>query len=137
MPKLTLTPLKSSELPRNFRLIRLELAREAGHPAGSAAHGYKIVAPLDAQDHLDAETWHQHRDACRVAHFRADEEDEIGHLIRRPGGSWAFHYDVQGNDPDEAGYRFESERFVVGEYVSIHEADRMHTFRVISVEHVR
>ena len=136
MPRLR-PATQNRDLPRNFRLIRLELAREAAHPAGSAAYGYNIVAPLDVDDHLDAETWRQHRDACRIVHFRAGDDDEIGHLVHRPGGSWAFHYDVQGTDSDEAGYRFESECFVVGEYVSVREADGMHTFKVMSVEHVR
>ena len=121
-------------LPRSFRRIRLELAREPGHPAGSAQIGYEFVAPLTAEDHIDAEAWKQHRAYCGVVRFRPGEEHEHGHLIRRPGGSWAFHYDVSGDEDDEAGYRFDAERFVVGEYVSIREDDGLHTFRVISVE---
>ena len=39
---------------------------------------------------------------------------------RKPLG---LHYDIKGADDDEAGYRFSDERFVVGEYVSIHEAE--------------
>ena len=33
-----------------FQHIRLELAREPGHPAGDPASGYDIVAPLDDQN---------------------------------------------------------------------------------------
>lgn len=123
-------------LPHNFRLIRLELAREPAHPAGSAEHGYRIVAPLDTNDRLDADAWRQHRDSCRVVHFRPGADDEIGHLVHRPGGSWAFRYDIRGTSEDEAGYRFDNERFVIGEYVSVHEDGGVHTFRVTSVEHV-
>ncbi len=122
-------------LPRSFRLIRLKLAREAGHPEGSWQHGYTIVAPLDAEGRIDAEVWKSHQSACRVRRFRRDEEDDIGHLVRI-GSGWGFHYDLQGDDPDEVGFRFAEERFVLGEYVSIHEKDGLHTFQVASVEHV-
>jgi hypothetical protein len=123
-------------LPRSFRKIRLELAREKGHPAGSAGRGYIIVAPLDQDRRFDAATWKEHRDACRVVRFRSGEDDDIGHLVHRPGGSWAFRYDIRGDEDDEAGYRFENEHFEVGEYVSVREADATHTYRVISVESV-
>lgn len=129
-------PVHAADLPNNFRRIRLELAREPGHPMGSARIGYTLLVPLDENDRIDADTWKAHRDACRVVRFRPDEDDEIGHLVRKPGGSWALHYDVSGDDDDEAGYRFNDERFVVGEYVSIRDDDGMHTFRVVSVEHL-
>src|SRR5262245_21897839 len=35
-----------SDLPAEFRHIRLELAREPGHPQGSSNTGYDLVAPL-------------------------------------------------------------------------------------------
>lgn len=124
-----------SGLPRAFRRIRLELAREPQHPAGSRRHGYVFVAPIDEAGRLDAKLWKQHRDECRVVRFRPDDED-VGHLVRTNGGNWAFHYDVGGDEEDETGYRFGDERFVVGEYVSIQEDGAMHTFRVTAVESV-
>ncbi len=30
--------------------------------------------------------------------FAPDETDEKGHLVRKPGGSWAFRYDITGDD---------------------------------------
>lgn len=128
-------PAKLS-LPRQFREIRLELAREAHHPEGSRQHGYRLIAPLDAEGRIDASLWELNRDACRVVRFRPDEEDEIGHLVQRGKGPWAFHYDIKGKDDDEAGYRFADEKFLLGEYVSIHEADGLRTFQVTSVEHL-
>ena len=122
-------------LPREFREIRLELARETGHPEGDREHGYRMIAPLNGDSRIDAALWKTHHDACRVVRFRPNEEDDVGHLVRR-GHYWAFHYDVKGDVGDETGYRFADERFVVGEYVSLHEEDGMHTFRVASVEHV-
>ncbi|HEY5226516.1 MAG TPA: hypothetical protein VIJ06_06980 [Methylovirgula sp.] len=124
------------EFPPNFRRIRLELAREKGHPIGSSGSGYVLVVPLDAGAHLDTGTWREHRELCRVIRFRPEEPDDIGHLIRRPGGSWAFHYDLAGTIDDEAGHRLEQDRFVSGEYISITEEHGAHTFQIVSVEHI-
>ena len=54
------------------------------------------------------------------------------------GAAWAFHYDVVGDeDDDEAGFKFDSHRFAVGEYVSIREHDgETRTFIVESVRPV-
>jgi hypothetical protein len=129
-------PHTQRDFPANFRRIRLELAREKGHPVGSSASGYVLVAPLDANSRLDAAGWREHRDLCRVIRFRPEEPDDIGHLIRRPGGSWAFHYDVSGVIDDEAGHRLDRDRFVAGEYVAIEEDHGPHTFQVAFVEHI-
>ena len=40
------------------------------------------------------------------------------------------------NQPDEVGYHFADERFIVGEYVSINERGKMHTYRVTSVSYL-
>ena len=116
--------------------IRLELARDHDFPSGSPNHGYEFTAPLNEAGHIDAEEWHKERDHCRVLRFWQGEEDEVGHLVRKPGGSWAFHYDILGDeDDDEAGYRFGDHAFVPGEYVSIKEHDDvLRTFRVVTVQ---
>lgn len=117
--------------------IRLELARGKGHPDGSSHHGYEFVAPLDASGHLDAGAWKQHRDRCRVRRFWGSEADDIGHVIHRPGGSWAFTYDIDGDEDDEAGYRLNQHTFNIGDYVSIRDEDgELHTFRVVRSETV-
>ena len=124
------------KLPPNFRQIRLELAREKDHPAGSAAFGYTIFAPLDKDGRIDPQLWDSFRDFCRVVRFRPNEDEAIGHIVRRPGGSWAFHYDIRGKEDDETGYHLQDEKFELGEYVSIREQDDMHTFQVMSVERI-
>ena len=131
-----LTALTKEDFPVNFRRIRLELAREKGHPVGSASSGYIVIAPLDSMARIDSAAWRENRELCRVVRFRPDEADSIGHLIRRPGGSWAFHYDVEGTIDDEAGHRLETESFVTGEYISIMEEHGPRTFQVASVEHI-
>ena len=124
-------------LPSEFRRIRIELAREPGHPQGSRSTGYELLAPLDGSQRLAPELWKRHREECRVRRFHEGEEDRFGRLARRPGGSWYFDYDAAGSSDDEAGYRLGSERFVPGEYVSVADNHgHMHTYRVVSVQPV-
>ena len=67
----------------------------------------------------------------------ANEEDDIGHLVHRPGGSWGFTYDLAGDEGDEAGFKLSSHVFIPGEYVSIRDDDgNLHPFRVVTVEDV-
>ena len=115
--------------------IRLELARDHEHPEGSSAIGYEFAAPLDAAHKIDAEEWRKLRENCRVVRFRPGEADDIGHLIRKGGGSWAFHYDIDSDEEDdEAGFRFGDHAFTLGEYVSIRDGKVMHTYLVVSVK---
>jgi hypothetical protein len=136
MPNSHPTPILNASLPAQFRQIRLQLAREAGHPDGDAAVAYVLIAPLDAEDRIDASLWRAHREACRVARLRPDSEPRPGQLVHRSGGGWAFHYPDASNTPDEAGFHFADERFVAGEYVSINETGKMHTYRIVSVSHL-
>lgn len=123
------------DLPTNFRSIRLELAREPGHPEGSSHIGYTVIAPLDKEGRLDVETAREYKQECRVVRFHAGRELEEGYLRRRPGGSWAFHYDFDdGDEDDDPAYRLGEHRFVGGEYVTIQEDEGEHTYRVISAE---
>jgi hypothetical protein len=119
-----------------LRKIRLELARDSDFPDGSRHHGYELVAPLDRDGRIDPVEWSRHRARCRVRRFWADEDDEVGHVVRKPGGAWAFHYDIHAEeDDDETGYRLAQHKLQLGEYVSIrdHDDDRLRTFRVVSV----
>ena len=121
----------------SLKKIRLNLARTKEHPNGSARHGYEFVAPLDADGHIDADGWKKAREKCRVRRVWGGEEEDIGHLVHRPGGSWAFRYDIAGDEDDEAGYRFGAHAFNVGEYVSIRDEDGdLHTFQVVTVQSV-
>jgi hypothetical protein len=126
-----------TQLPHAFKRIRLELARSREFPNGSAQHGYELVAPLDADAHIDVGLWQKYRDNCRVRRFWGDGE-EIGYLVHKPGGSehahWIFDYHKTTQHDDEFGYRFGAHAFRFGEYVSIRgEAGEVGTFRVVSV----
>ena len=87
---------------------------------------------------IDQQLWHKQRDHCGVRRFWAGQDDKVGRLVHKPGGSeharWVFDYDPKRVDDDEAGYRFGAHTFAPGEYVTISNQDEEHTFRVVSVE---
>ena len=118
--------------------IRLELARDRDFTEGSRERGYEFIAPLSDEGRILVPEWNVMRDRCHVRRFWANEPDEIGHLIRKPGGSWAFHYDLLGDPEDEeTGYRFGDHKFLLGEYVSIKEHDGvLRTFQVVAIQPV-
>ncbi|KQW20618.1 hypothetical protein ASC80_10285 [Afipia sp. Root123D2] len=130
-----LKPILNASLPAQFRQVRIVLAREPGHPEGDTEVAYTFIAPIDTEGRINEKLWRAHRDACRVARHRPNEESQLGHLVYHAGG-WGFHYDGEANLPDEAGYHFGDERFVVGEYISINEHGQMHTYRVTTVSHL-
>jgi hypothetical protein len=111
--------------------IRLELARTHDHPQGANSIGYEFAAPLAADGRIDPKAWEKNREHCRVVRFRPGEADDIGHLVRKPGGSWAFHYDIHSDEEDdESGYRFGDHQFRIGEYVSVREDDELMPYQV-------
>jgi hypothetical protein len=120
-----------------LKKIRLELARSHEHPEGARDIGYEFAAPLDDKGRINPDEWQKNRDHCRVRRFRPGEDDDIGHLVRKPGGSWAFHYDIHSDEEeDESGYRFGDHEFRPGEYVSVREDDGLHTYKVVRVQPV-
>jgi hypothetical protein len=117
-----------------LKRIRLELARDREYPAGSRERGYDFIAPLDDQGHLVASEWRSERDKCRVRRFWPGTHDEIGRLVHKPGGSWAFDYNPKSTTDDEPGFKFDKHTFVPGEYVSVTEHDKVQrTFFIKSV----
>lgn len=132
---MTAKAMSKTEAERLLRHVHLELARDHEHPSGSARHRYEFIAPIGPDGLLSADAWRHTRERCRVKRVWGDAPSEIGHLVHKPGGSWAFHYDVMGDaDHDESGYKFGSHKLVPGEYVSIKEQDGvMRTFLVKAV----
>jgi hypothetical protein len=122
---------------KGLKTIRLNLARTKEFPNGSERHYYRFTAPLDRDGHLDAAGWKKHRDHCRVVRSWGDEEEDIGHLVHRPGGSWGFTYDIDGDEGDESGWKLSTHKFVPGEYVSIRDDEgELQPFIVVTVEDV-
>ncbi len=119
--------------------ISLRLARCAEFPDGSDAHGYEIVAPLDAEGMLDAEAWRVLRDHCRVRRIMPGEAVRHGRLTHRAGGqdgaTWTIDYDDRTDEDDEDGFRLGKHRFAPGEYVSIRDDEgELRTFTVTQIK---
>lgn len=118
----------------SLKRIRLELARDHDFPEGSRDRGYEFAAPLDPDGRLAAAEWKKVREQCRVQRFWLGETTEIGRLVHKRGGTWAFDYDPARESDDETGFKLSAHRFLPGEYVSFKEHDGvMRTFRVAAV----
>ncbi|MGB3809295.1 MAG: hypothetical protein WA943_04305 [Parvibaculum sp.] len=116
--------------------VRLTLARNEDYPAGSAAHGYDLVVPLDKAMRLDAEGWRAEAKKCVVRRFWEGEPDQVG-LLRHIGRGWAIDYDAKTIEADEPFFKLDRHEFQNGEYISVTEQDgEMQTFRIVSVEPV-
>ena len=114
----------AGQADRMLQRVRLELARCHDFPNGSHAHGYDFIVPIDQNGHIDLDAWRLVRERCRVRRFWEGDPDEVGHVVHKRGGAWAFHYDIRGDAAhDEPGYHFETHKLMPGEYVSIKEQD--------------
>lgn len=113
-----------------FHHIRLELAREPGHPHGDSHDGWDLVAALDDDGHLDLAACRAAPERCRVRRFVRDATIATGHLRHGFGDRWIFDLDG-GAELDAVGFRLADERFVLGEYVSIVSATgETHTYGI-------
>lgn len=83
-----------------LKRIRLELARDHDFPNGSRERGYEFVAPLNDDGLLNAADWKKQRERCRVKRFWPGEPSELGHLVHKPGGAWAFDYNPDTTTDD-------------------------------------
>ncbi|MDP2116961.1 MAG: hypothetical protein Q8J71_06165 [Brevundimonas sp.] len=133
---ITTTQFNESDAMTQFHHIRLELAREPGHPAGAPSEGYDIVAPLDGEGRLDGEALRGEAERGHVRRFSRDETVSKGQLRQGPGGRWIL--DMEDGDAEDAvGFRFGEECFVVGEYVSLSlPSGDQHTYVVARVVEV-
>ena len=118
--------------PLGFHHIRLELAREPGHPAGDPDTGYDIIAPLDADRRLDAKLWRDVPDRCRVRRFSGAATLALGRLRHAAPDRWYLDFEP-GEADDVHGFRLADERFETGEYVGLATAEEAHTYVVVRV----
>jgi hypothetical protein len=116
-----------------LKTIRLELARNPGHPEGDLGHGYIFRAPLDHNGRFDRFSWAANKELCAVKRLEQGEDVEDGLLVLNRSGQWVFSY-RPGTEDDETLFRLADHRFREGEYVSVTEHDGVQrTFRVASV----
>jgi len=118
-----------------FHHIRLELAREPSHPEGDRAEGYDIIAPLRADRRLDAETWRDVPDRCRVRRFGGGATLAFGRLRHAGPDRWFLDFEP-GEADDVHGFRLANEAFQTGEYVSLSHDGQAHTYVVARAEPV-
>ena len=126
---------------RMLKKIRLALARGPGHPEGDQSDGYEFVAPLGPDFRIDSEAWKAVRLLCSVHRIENGQIAQRGHLAHHPGGSggatWRFEYTDEAGRASgyDYGFHLADRAFVVGEYVSLKEADEetTKTYRVASV----
>ena len=115
--------------------IRLELARMAGFPQGSSAHGYEFVVPLTRDGHIDAAAWHAVKDKCWVRRFWGQEEEERGFVRRHGAHGWYLDYRGHDASDDEPFFKLDKHQLVKGGYVSITEHDHVQRpFKIVAVE---
>jgi hypothetical protein len=115
----------------NWQTIRLELARSAGFPEGSATRAYLLRLPLDEQGFVDGETLRRKPQQATVRRFWPSEPDQHGHVERADGG-WIFR--CQQGPSGEAITRFGSQALLPDEQVLLEEPDGTRlTFRVASI----
>lgn len=117
-----------------LKKITLELARTQNYPQGSSECGYEILAPLDAQGHLDTEIWKTRKENCTVRRFWKNEDDQRGHLVHHRGNHWAIEYE-NDNVNEEPIFRFNKHVFAEGEYITITEHDETQMpFKIVSIK---
>lgn len=116
----------------NWKSIRLELARTADFPEGSASRAFLLHLPLDEDGLIDEETLRGAPVRATVHRFWPNERDQAGYVIRTSRG-WAFSYEP-GEDDDEAVFHLETHPIRMGEYLTLTEPDgRRLPFRVASL----
>jgi hypothetical protein len=113
--------------------IRLELARTASFPNGSAWHGYEFVAPLTADSYIDAKAWSELKELCHVRRFHDDNSEEHGQFVRS-GHGWCFKYPGGSDIEQESLFKLDRHRFTPGGYVTVTEPDgKQLPFRIVAM----
>ena len=104
-------------------VMRLGRNPDAGFPDGDNDQGYVIVAPLDKDGRLDLDLWRANKADCTVDRFSSDPAEKADGWLTHRGSHWFFHYDEEGEGPDEPVYRLGDHTLLLGDYLTIHEAD--------------
>lgn len=104
-------------------VMRLGRNPDAGFPDGDNDQGYVVVAPLDKDGRLDLDLWRANKADCTVDRFSPDPAEKADGWLTHRGSHWFFHYDEEGEGPDEPVYRLGDHTLRLGDYLTIHEAD--------------
>jgi hypothetical protein len=104
-----------------WKTIRLELARTAEFPEGSAAHAYVLRLPIDDNGYIERTAMKHPAESPVVHRLWPDEPDRSGVIINQRAG-WAFSYE-EGDADDEGIFHLQDHPIKLGEYLTITEAD--------------
>ena len=104
-------------------VMRLGRNPDAGFPDGDNDQGYVVVAPLDKDGRLDLDLWRANKADCTVDRFSPAPAEKADGWLTHRGSHWFFHYDEEGEGPDEPVYRLGDHTLRLGDYLTIHEAD--------------
>lgn len=104
-----------------WHMIRLDLARSADHPDGSAAHSFLLRLPLNDEGIVDLTACLEKPERCTVLRAFPGQSEMRGYL-RHGRRGWVLSYEP-GDGDDEALFHLETHRLVKGEYVTITEPD--------------
>jgi hypothetical protein len=116
----------------SWRSIRLELARTADFPDGSASRTYLLRLPLNEEGLIDEHALKQAPALATVHRYWPNEPDMFGFVIRTAKG-WAISYEP-GEEDDETVFHLETHPLQEGNYITLTEPDgRRLPFRVASV----
>jgi hypothetical protein len=116
----------------NWKAIRLELARTADHPLGSASRAYLLRLPLAEDGSIDARAIQDEPARATVRRHWPNQRDMAGQIVQTPSG-WAFNYEP-GEADDQVTYHLESHKLRIGACVTLTEPDgRRLPFRVAAV----
>lgn len=119
-----------------LKKVRLELARTPKHPSGSHEDGYVLIAPLTARGKLDFTDLDRHQPECRVTRFVGNAAHRHGllHYAEAENSKAAKWFVTFDDDTRATGFRFDTEFFIPGEYVSLADAENeVLPYKVVSV----
>ncbi len=104
----------------NWKTIRLELARTADFPAGSAGRAYLLRLPLAEDGAIDEAEVRTHPARATARRFWPNQPDLAGSVVQTPQG-WALSWEGIPLDPRPLGS--EPPAFQEGRSVILTEPD--------------
>jgi hypothetical protein len=114
----------------SWKTIRLELARAARFPQGSASRAYLLHLPVDENGLIEEEVFDRTPALATVRRHWPSERDRSGYVIRR-GKDWLFSFGDR-KDCDETAVQLPTQSLKPGSEVSVIESDgESHSYRVM------
>jgi hypothetical protein len=114
-----------------WKTIRLELARTAEFPEGSAAHAYVLRLPIDDNGFIERSAIKHATQSPIVHRMWPNKPDRTGVVISQRAG-WAFSYE-DGDADDEGIFQLEHHPIKPGQYLTITETNGERLpFKVVS-----